>query len=149
MIQVAQDIAWGPAKSLPMQAIMMYMTGSSVSIISIMIVGMCLVNSVKALGAVHQRKFFHDHLQCASALSLTIWLTSYACFAGFERVADGSVDLLVPKLVYVGVNAAFLALGLWKCGKLGLLPTTSADWTSYLVRSDQVESSGVTTIFFD
>jgi hypothetical protein len=75
VIQVAQDIAWGPAKSLPMQAIMMYMTGSSVSIISIMIVGMCLVNSVKALGAVHQRKFFHDHLQCASALSLTIWLT--------------------------------------------------------------------------
>lgn len=37
--------------------VMMYMTGSSVSIISIMIVGMCLVNSVKSLGAVNKRKY--------------------------------------------------------------------------------------------
>lgn len=35
----------------------MYMTGSSVSIISIMIVGMCLVNSIKSLGAVNKRKY--------------------------------------------------------------------------------------------
>jgi hypothetical protein len=52
--QVAMEIAQAPAKSLPMQAIMMYMSGSSVSIISIMIVGMCLVSSIKALAALNK-----------------------------------------------------------------------------------------------
>lgn len=53
--QMAMEIAQAPAKGLLMQGFMMYMTGNSVSIISIMIVGMCLLNSTKALAAVSQR----------------------------------------------------------------------------------------------
>ena len=52
---MAMEIAQAPAKGLLMQGFMMYMTGNSVSIISIMIVGMCLLNSTKALAAVSQR----------------------------------------------------------------------------------------------
>jgi hypothetical protein len=46
----------------------------------------------------------------------------------------------------VAVNCVFLGLGLWKCGKLGLLPTTSADWISYLPAAtvtNRLEISGV------
>lgn len=54
---MAMEIAQAPAKGLLMQGFMMYMTGNSVSIISIMIVGMCLLNSTKALAAVSQRTY--------------------------------------------------------------------------------------------
>ncbi len=53
---MAMEIAQAPAKTLMMQGFMMYMSGSSVSIITIMIVGMSLLNSVKALAAVNQRE---------------------------------------------------------------------------------------------
>lgn len=62
---MAMEIAQAPAKGLLMQGFMMYMTGSSVSIISIMIVGMCLMNSVKALAAVNQRKLLAYTCACA------------------------------------------------------------------------------------
>lgn len=42
------------------------------------------------------------------------------------------------------MNCLFLGMGLWKCGKLGLLPTTSADWVSYLpAAANRAEVSGV------
>ena len=50
--------------------VMMYMTGSSVSIISIMIVGMCLVNSVKSLGAVNKREYPGIELRCRCSFGL-------------------------------------------------------------------------------
>jgi ER membrane protein complex subunit 4 len=55
--QVAMQIAQAPAKSLPMQAIMMYMTGSSVSIITIMIVSMSFMTPIKALMSIKKREF--------------------------------------------------------------------------------------------
>lgn len=61
--------------------------------------------------------------------------------AEFEKVDDGTVKLLVPKLIYVAVNCVFLGMGLWKCGKMGLLPTTSADYVSYLGSRPPVEYS--------
>ena len=57
--QMAMGIAQSPAKTLAMQGFMMYMTGSSVSIISIMVVGMSLLNSGKALLATNQCKYKH------------------------------------------------------------------------------------------
>lgn len=53
---MAMGIAQSPAKTLAMQGFMMYMTGSSVSIISIMVVGMSLLNSFKSLLATNQRE---------------------------------------------------------------------------------------------
>lgn len=61
---------------------------------------------------------------------------------------DGTIDLLMPKLMYIGYNLLFFGMGVWKCWKLGLLPTTSADWMSYLVTPAIAESSGVTTTVF-
>lgn len=54
---MAYDIAQAPGKGYMMQCFMMYMTGSSVSIISIMIIGMGILNSLKAISAVNKSKY--------------------------------------------------------------------------------------------
>ena len=41
-------------------------------------------------------------------------------------------NLLLSKIVYVGLNIAGLAIVLWKVRAMGLLPLTSADWVSLL-----------------
>lgn len=49
----AMDIAWAPGKSLFMTGFMMYMSGSTVHIFSIMITAMALFNPIKALFAIN------------------------------------------------------------------------------------------------
>ena len=36
-----------------------------------------------------------------------------------------------------------MGVALWKCGKMGLLPLTSADWVSYLSIPVPMERSGI------
>ena len=128
---------------------MMYM---SVSIISIMIVGMCLLNSTEALAAVGQRESsVEPALCCLRPPARSTHLPHptqlpHNNTTGFAHLEDGRTSLLMPKAIYVAVNCAFLGLGLWKCGKLGLLPTTSADWVSYVppaAAGSRAEVSGV------
>lgn len=45
----AWDVAIGPAKSVPMNAFMLYMSGSGVQIFSMMVVGMLLTNPLKSI----------------------------------------------------------------------------------------------------
>lgn len=45
----AWDVAFAPAKSVPMNAFMLYMSGSGVQIFSMMVVGMLLTNPIKAI----------------------------------------------------------------------------------------------------
>ena len=48
-VQKAWEVATAPAKALPMNAFMMYMSGSGVQIFSIMITAMMLYQPVKAI----------------------------------------------------------------------------------------------------
>lgn len=63
--------------------------------------------------------------------------------AVFRTVDDGKTSLLLPKLLYSVLNLAGVCVGLWKMAKMGLLPVTAADWTSYLVPKHAIEYSGV------
>lgn len=63
--------------------------------------------------------------------------------AVFRTVDDGKNSLLLPKLLYSLLNLAGVCVGLWKMAKMGLLPVTAADWTSYLVPKHAIEHSGV------
>ena len=101
-----------------MQGFMMYMSGSSINIWSMMVVGHAFYNPIKAL------------------------LSIDAAFARYASV-DAEIDLTLPKLAFIGCNAAMLALALWKLNTMRLLPITAADWTSFLVDKVDVESSGV------
>lgn len=110
----AWALAKSPASQVMMQLFMMWMSGSSVSIFSIMIVFFMLMNPVKAIFAVS------------------------AAFAPYEVPGR---SLLYQKLVYVGINALVSGFGVYKLWGMGLLPATDADWVHSLPVKLPMETS--------
>ncbi|GAA5873657.1 hypothetical protein JCM3774_005006 [Rhodotorula dairenensis] len=130
--QKAWELATSPAKAVPMQAFMMYMSGSGIQIFSIMSVWFLLKQAVAGAMGVQQ------------------------AFAGFDAaikpklVASPSPhhqsrssepqSFLQQKIVYVVCQLGLLAVALWKIRSMGLLPDSAEDWapifgnTSWLVR---------------
>ncbi|KAF8300474.1 DUF1077-domain-containing protein [Clavulina sp. PMI_390] len=107
----AWDFAISPGKSLPMNAMMLYMSGGGVQIFSIGILAMLLLNPIKAVASIN------------------------AAFAPFEPTENEKDDsLILQKLVYIGCNILTMALGLYKCSTMGLLPTGTADWLAFETR---------------
>lgn len=96
-IKKAWEVALGPIKGLPMTGIMMYMSGNSLQIFSIMMVFMAFKNPLMGILATNQ------------------------AFERFET--DGNrARLLQVKLAYVAMQVVALALGVWKVNSMGLLP---------------------------
>jgi hypothetical protein len=96
-LKKAWEAALAPAKQLPMTAIMMYMSGNSLQIFSIMMVGMAFKNPVMGL------------------------LATGTAFDRFE--SEGTKGkLAMVKVVYVLMQLLSLALGVWKVNAMGLLP---------------------------
>jgi hypothetical protein len=96
-LKKAWEVALAPVKQLPMTAIMMYMSGSSLQMFSIMMVAMAFKNPIMGLMATQQ------------------------AFEKFE--SEGTRDkLLLVKAVYVAMQILALALGVWKVNGMGLLP---------------------------
>lgn len=96
-LKKAWEVAFAPAKSLPMNAIMMYMSGNSLQIFSIMMVFMLFKNPFAALLQTNQQ------------------------FARFETKRNAGKFWLV-KATYVLMNLVALGLGVWKVNGMGLLP---------------------------
>jgi ER membrane protein complex subunit 4 len=96
-LKKAWELALGPAKQLPMNAIGMYMTGNTLQIFSIMMVFMLFKTPITAI------------------------LGLNTAFARFE--SGGNRDkILLAKIAYVLTNCGLLALGIWKVNAMGLLP---------------------------
>uniref|UniRef100_A0A7S1FQ12 ER membrane protein complex subunit 4 n=1 Tax=Corethron hystrix TaxID=216773 RepID=A0A7S1FQ12_9STRA len=112
--KMAMNLALSPTKSIPMQFFMMWMSGRVLNIFSISITLMACLNPIKAI------------------------LGISTAFQKFED-EDKKVDLTMPKLIFIGVNLVMLWGGMYKMGTLRLLPTTSADWSGYVVWKDVVE----------
>lgn len=100
------NMAYGPGKNLLTTAFMLWMSGSSIQIFSIMMTGMALFNPLKAL------------------------LTMNEPFKPFEK--EEGVDLKIPKVIFAFLQILSLAVALYKCSTMGLLPLTSSDWIDYL-----------------
>lgn len=45
---------------------------------------------------------------------------------------SGDSSLLLPKLAFVGFQLALIAMGVYKCSAMGLLPTTASDWLAFM-----------------
>ncbi|KAI5291321.1 hypothetical protein KEM54_005407 [Ascosphaera aggregata] len=105
-LKKAWEIALAPTKQIPMNAIMMYMSGNSLQIFSIMMVWMLFKGPITG-----------------------IWSTNTA-FAKFESKGLKG-RLLGVKAVYVLMQLVLLAMGVWKVNKMGLLPTTRSDWLAW------------------
>jgi hypothetical protein len=110
-------IAWSPGKNLLTTAFMLYMSGTSIQLFSIMTTGMALVNPVKAIAGTQET------------------------FKEF-KVEDG-VDTRVPKLLFLFFQLLSLGVALYQCSRMGLLPVTSADWTSFIPQKFFLEHSGI------
>ncbi|KAI0081512.1 hypothetical protein K474DRAFT_1682033 [Panus rudis PR-1116 ss-1] len=121
----AWDLAISPAKSLPMQAFMLYMSGGGVQIFSMGIVFMLLSSPFKNLASIN---------------------TAFAPFApspSSKQPAAGNskslTTLPLQKFVYLLTNLLTLALGLWKCRSMGLLPMGTGDWLAFETRGPPAE----------
>lgn len=96
-LKKAWEIALAPTKQLPMNAIMMYMSGNSLQIFSIMMVFMLFKGPIQGL------------------------LNTNSAFVKFEAESTRG-QMLGVKLVYVLMQFMLLALGIWKVNGMGLLP---------------------------
>ncbi|RQM08746.1 hypothetical protein DH86_00002479, partial [Scytalidium sp. 3C] len=113
-LKKAWEVALAPVKQLPMTAIMMYMSGNSLQIFSIMMVLMAFKNPVMGL------------------------LGTKEAFEKFE--SDGTREkLLQVKAVYVAMQILALGLGVWKINAMGLLPTTRSDWLAWETAREPLE----------
>ncbi|KAH9948117.1 DUF1077-domain-containing protein [Amylocystis lapponica] len=109
----AWDLAVAPAKSLPMQAFMLYMSGGGVQVFSMGIVFMLLSSPFKNLASING---------------------AFAPFAPGDAPPKSLTTLTLPKIAYLLCNLLTLALGLWKCRSMGLLPTGTGDWLAFETR---------------
>ncbi|KAI8809458.1 hypothetical protein BJ742DRAFT_852829 [Cladochytrium replicatum] len=118
-LKKAWETALGPGKSVPMNAFMLYMSGNSVQIWSILITVMLLFNSIKgAIGVTPAFERFESSATGGKAKSFVAQITTD--------------PLLLPKLAFVGLQLVNFALGLYKCSTMGLLPTAQSDWLAFL-----------------
>jgi hypothetical protein len=95
-----------------MQAIMLYMSGGGVQVFTIGVVAMLLLSPFKNLANIGPT--FAPYMP-----------------AGPQREA---YPLALQKLAFFGCNLLTLALGLWKCRSMGLLPTGTGDWLAFETR---------------
>lgn len=90
-------------KQVPMNLFIMYMAGNSISIFPIMMVGMLFMRPIQALLSTNST---------------------------FKMVENSSA--LGQKVVYVLGNFVNIALALYKCQSMGLLPIHSSDWLAFV-----------------
>lgn len=108
------DIALAPLKQLPMNLFLMYMAGNTISIFPIMMVGMMVWRPIQAL----------------MSLKTTF------------KMLEGSPQAYIQMFVFFVSNLLGIALALYKCSSMGLLPIYSSDWLSFLEPQERMEYSG-------
>ncbi len=99
----AMAMGQAPGEVLMLTCFMLWMLGSSLHISSIMFVGLSVITPIKALGSVQ---------------------------AYFKPMEQDQVNLAIPKLTYIVLNLLALAIAMYKCHSMGLLPLSSTDWVS-------------------
>ncbi|EQL35457.1 hypothetical protein BDFG_02938 [Blastomyces dermatitidis ATCC 26199] len=113
-LKKAWELALAPTKQLPMNAIMMYMSGNSLQIFSIMMVFMLFKGPIQGL------------------------LNTNSAFVKFETESTRG-QMLGVKAVYVLMQCVLLALGVWKVNAMGLLLTTRSDWLAWETERQPLE----------
>lgn len=106
-VKKAWEIATSPAKNIPMNLIMSYMTGNSMQIIPITMALMLLWNPLSS-----------------------IFTETSVAFNGLLNERTSS-KLVLPKVVFVICQMLNMAIGIWKLNQMGLIPNKEADWISW------------------
>jgi ER membrane protein complex subunit 4 len=111
------SIAYGPAKNILTTGFMLWMSGSSIQIFSLMMTGMALWTPINAIASLNKTFSRYD--------------------------GEAGIDLNIPKLIFISLQIFGLAIAIYKCSTMGLLPLTSADWTHYIPHYQYLEHAGV------
>ncbi|WVR07046.1 hypothetical protein IAU60_004085 [Kwoniella sp. DSM 27419] len=133
----AWDLALSPAKSLPMQAVMLYFSGSGVQIFSLGMIFMLLTGPITAV---------FNIFRAFESLRPTPSPTSISKTGTVVPPEPTYGPLTLPMIAYVASQGLVLALGLWKCSSMGILPTGSGDWLHFETRSDPPEWSAIRSL---
>jgi len=115
-VKRAYEKAFNSVKGIFMNVIMMFMSGNSINQFTIIIIGMLFSNPIKALKQTNE------------------------VFKEFEEEDGDNSFLLKPKLTYIALSIAQLLVGIYKCGTLGILPTTTSDWLTFEEPKNFLES---------
>ncbi|ORY33966.1 putative endoplasmic reticulum protein [Naematelia encephala] len=137
----AWELALGPAKSLPMQAIMLYFSGSGVQIFSLGMIFMLLTSPISAVLNIFKAFEAFRPTPIETATPSTTTTTTTAGKVGDKPIEASYAPLTLPMLAYVGCQGLVLALGLYKCATMGILPTGSSDWLQFETRNEPPEWS--------
>eukprot|EP00484_Ammonia_sp_Unknown_P011574 CAMPEP_0197056212 /NCGR_PEP_ID=MMETSP1384-20130603/80780_1 /TAXON_ID=29189 /ORGANISM="Ammonia sp." /LENGTH=185 /DNA_ID=CAMNT_0042490107 /DNA_START=109 /DNA_END=666 /DNA_ORIENTATION=+ len=98
LMRQAWATAKSPGKQIMMSGLMMWMSGSTMSIFTLMMMTMVMINPITALFGVQSQ------------------------FQRFET-QENYKQLWLPKLTFIALNLACVGIGVWKLNALGLLPT--------------------------
>ncbi|PLW27426.1 hypothetical protein PCANC_18277 [Puccinia coronata f. sp. avenae] len=116
----AWDLALAPAKQVPMQAFMMWMSGSGVQIFSVMMVYMLIKGAISASISVNQAFLPFESTGASNPASSKL-----------SSKPLKPASLVPQKLTFIACQSLLLLLGLWKVNGMGLLPTRLSDWIMY------------------
>ena len=106
---------------------MLWMSGNSIQIFSILITFMLFFNGMKAILSTNQT-FEKFGIQSNDK-------------DGFFSLFDVKANpLLLPKVVFILVQSIHFGLGIWKCASMGLLPTAQSDWLAFMEPKTALES---------
>ncbi|QLG74602.1 hypothetical protein HG535_0G04850 [Zygotorulaspora mrakii] len=111
-LQKAWGIAFQPAKAVPMNIFMSYMSGTSLQIIPIMTALMLLSGPIKAIFGV--RNVFRPVMG--------------------NPLIEGQIYMAM--LVFVVCQGALMYIGIRKLNSMGLIPNTRSDWLAWETRID-------------
>jgi len=93
-----------------MNLFIMWMAGSSISIFPIMMIGMMFIRTIQALLSIQQT----------------------------FKMIDGK-NALIQRFVYLVGNLSGVALAVYKCQVMGLLPTHASDWLAFVEPQQRME----------
>ena len=106
-VQKAWQIALGPIKSLPMNFVMSYMSGTSLQIIPIMTALMMLVGPIKALFGI---------------------MKAFKPVLGNKDI-EGQVRTAM--IFFILGQVALMFIGIRKLNQMGLIPNATSDWLAW------------------
>ncbi|CAH8499368.1 unnamed protein product [Dicrocoelium dendriticum] len=113
VVQRSWNIALGPIRQIPMNLLIMWISGNSISIFPLMSVIMLFLRPIQALFSI-QSTF---------------------------NLIEGSQALL-QCVVYTLGNLVMIVLAMYKCHTMGLLPTYPSDWLAFVDLPESAELSG-------
>jgi ER membrane protein complex subunit 4 len=115
---------------------MLWMSGSSIQIFSLMMTGMALWTPLNAIASINTTFARYEP-------TVTSPTTGGVKSSGPSERDGEKIDLKIPKLIFLSLQLLALAIGLYKCSTMGLLPLTSADWTHHILSYSYLEHASV------